>query len=91
MELEMEDLIAVKKRMLLRISKQQDKLKGGSQELKNKEQMIRNLNRIIKNFRIDIHRVNEHYQNPTELRDSVKVSYLLIKVFFIQPKRYRQT
>lgn len=74
MELEMEDIIAVKKQMLLRISKQQDKLKACSRELKNKEQIVRNLNRVIKNIRIDIHRIYEHYQNPTELKSSVKVS-----------------
>lgn len=75
MESEMENIIEVKKQMQLCISKQQDKLKASNQELKKKEQMIRYVNRIIKNIRIDIQRVSEHYQNPIELKDSVKVSY----------------
>lgn len=74
MESEMEDITAVKKQLQLRISDQQDKLKACSRELKKKEQIIRYANRIIKNIRIDIHRVNEHYQDPTKLKDSVRVS-----------------
>lgn len=74
MELEMEHMIAVKNRMELRISEQQDKLKACGQELKKKEQTIRDLNRITKKFRTDVHCVGEHYQNPTKLKDAVKVS-----------------
>lgn len=74
MESEMDDNTAIKKQMKLRISEQQDKLKACSQELKNKGQTIRDANRIINNIRTDIHRVNEHYQNPAKLKDAVKVS-----------------
>lgn len=74
MEAEMEGMSAEKKLMQLHISEQQDKLRAYSQELKKKEQIIRDINRAIKNIRIDIHSVSEHYQNPTKLKDAVKVS-----------------
>lgn len=74
MELEMEHMIAVKKQMELRISEQQDKLKACSQELKKKDQTIRDVNRITKKFRIDVHCISEHFQNPAKLKDAVKVS-----------------
>lgn len=74
MEAEMENMSAEKKLKQLYISEQQDKLKACTQDLKKKEQIIRDVNRIIKNIRIDIHSVSEHYQNPLKLKDAVKVS-----------------
>jgi len=74
MESEMDDMTAVKKKMTLCITEQQDKLKGCDHELKKKERIIRDANRIIKNIRVDIHRVSEHYQNPAKLKEAVKVS-----------------
>lgn len=74
MESEMVDMTAEKKQMKLRISKQQDKFKACSQELKRKSQTVRDVNRTIKNVQIDIHCVSEHYQNPAKLKDAVKVS-----------------
>lgn len=78
MESEMDDAIAVKKQMKLCIAEQEDKLKGCGQELKKKERMIQNAHRIIKNIRVDIHRVSEHYQNPAKLKEAMKVSTSLI-------------
>lgn len=75
MEKEIEDMLAGKKLMELHISEQQDKLKACTQDLKKKEQTIRDIKRLIKNIRIDIHSVGEHYQNPPKLKDAVKVSY----------------
>lgn len=74
MESEMENMMAEKKQMKLRISKQQDKFKACGQELKRKSQTVRDVNRIIKNVRMDIHCVSEHYQNPARLKDAVRVS-----------------
>jgi hypothetical protein len=74
MEAEMEDMSGEKKLMRLYISDQKDKLKAYTRELKDKEQIIRDVNRMIKNIQIDIHSVSEHYQNPPKLKDAVKVS-----------------
>lgn len=74
MESEMEDLTSVKKQMKLQLCDQRDKLKACNKELKKKDQMILDINRVIKNVRIDIHYICEHYQNPIKLKDAVKAS-----------------
>lgn len=74
MELEIENITAIKKLLQLRISEQQDKLNACYFELNKNEKKVRDINRIIKNIRTDIHFVSEHYQNPPKLRDAVKVS-----------------
>jgi len=74
MELEMDNMTAIKKQMKLCIAELQDKLKGCGEELKSKERMIRNANRLIKNIRVDIHHISEHCQNPIKLKEVVKVS-----------------
>lgn len=75
MESEMENMTTIKKQMKLHITEQQDKLKAYRKELEKKEQTIRNVNRVIKNVRVDIHYVTEHYQNPNKLKDTVKVRF----------------
>lgn len=74
MESDMENMTSVKKQMKLHISKQQDKLKACSHEIKKKEQIILSVNRIIKKIQIDIHNVSEYYQDPVKLKEVVKVS-----------------
>lgn len=74
MELEMENITSVKKQMELHISDQRDKLKACGIELKKKEQLFRDYTRVIKNIQNDIHCISEHYQNPSKLKDKIKVS-----------------
>jgi len=74
MESEMLGMTAIIKQMQLRISEQRDRLKACDLELNKKEQTIREVNRIVKNFQVDIHSASEQYQNSAKLKDVVKVS-----------------
>ncbi|XP_015376253.1 PREDICTED: cilia- and flagella-associated protein 57-like isoform X1 [Diuraphis noxia] len=84
MESEMLGMTAVVKQMQLRISEQRDRLKACDLELNKKEQTIREVNRIVKNFQVDIHSAREHYQNSAKLKEAVKdlfIKYGNIKTF----------